>query len=110
MDRLKKNDLTGIGDILKSLKKKTKLGQMLENAEIWAHWPELAGPHLAEHAQPRTIKEGVLRIEVDSAVWMHKFNYHKWAIIKRINRMAGKELVHDVFIELIPDGEEIEKP
>jgi predicted nucleic acid-binding Zn ribbon protein len=109
---LKKNDPTGVGDILKALKKRTKLGRMLENAQIWEHWPELAGEPLASHARPRTVKDGQLRIEADSAVWMHKFNYHKWKIIKRINRMAGKELVSDVFIELIPDDKQMdgEKP
>jgi hypothetical protein len=51
-----------------------------------------------------------LRIEVDSAVWMHKINYRKWQILKRINRMARKELVSDIYIVLIADGERIDEP
>lgn len=104
---MKKNNPTGIGDILNTLKKQTPLGKLLEHAEIWEHWSEIAGPHLAEHGRPKTVKDGQLRVEVDSAVWMHKFNYHKWAIIKRVNRMARKELVSDMFFELVPDGEDV---
>lgn len=100
---MKKNEPEGVGDILARMKKTTKLGLNLEQAAIWTHWEEIAGPYLAAHGRPRTVREGQLRIEADSAVWMHRFAYRKWSIIKRINRMAGRELVHDIFIELIPD-------
>ena len=42
-----------------------------------------------------------------SAVWMHKLNYRKWQIMKKINKIAGKELVADMYIVLLPDGEEM---
>ena len=100
---MKKNEPEGVGDILARMKKSSKLGLSLEQAEIWSHWEEIAGPHLAAHGRPRAVREGQLRIEADSAVWMHRFAYRKWGIIKKINRMAGKELVHDIFVELIPD-------
>lgn len=56
------------------------------------------------HARPVSIKKGVLQVEVDSAVWMNKFSYRKWPILRRINRMARKELVHDIFLVLLEDG------
>jgi hypothetical protein len=37
---------------------------------------------------------------------MHKYSYCKWEIIRRINRMAGKELVSDLFFLLAEDAEE----
>jgi len=42
---------------------------------------------------------------VDSAVWMNKFSYRKWEIIRRINRQAGIELVSDLFLKLASDEE-----
>lgn len=103
----KKSNPTSVGDILSSLAATTKLGRHLEHAQIWEHWPEIAGP-LAAHGRPKTVKDGQLRIEAESAVWMHKFTYKRWALVKAINRLAGKELVHDIFVSLIGDGEEIE--
>lgn len=105
---MKKPRPTGVGEILETLKKTTALGQNLEHARIWEHWTELVGPHLSAHGRPQTVKDGQLRIEVDSAVWMHKYSYRKWQIVKRVNRMAGKELVHDIFLVLLPDGEAVE--
>lgn len=103
-----KNDLTGIGDILQKLKKTTKLGKSLEIAQIWDNWEELAGKELAMHGRPQTVRDMQLRIEADSAVWMHKFSYHKWTLIKRVNRMAKKELINDIFVTLVGDGESID--
>lgn len=104
---MKRYDLTGVGDILRKLTKTTKLGETLKKAELWEHWTEVVGEETARHCRPRTVQEGQLRIEVESAVWMHRLAYRKWDIVKKVNRLAGKELVHDVFLVLIPDGEMI---
>ena len=97
-----------IGDILSQLKQTTKLGGQLEQARIWERWPEVAGRHLSRHGAPKAIKDGTLHVEVDSPVWMHRLAYEKWDLVGRINRMAGRELVSDVFIVLRdeedPDG------
>lgn len=104
---MKRTKPEGVGDILANLKKTTDLGKHLEHAEIWEHWPEIVGETVAKHTRPQGIKEYQLRIEADSAVWMHKLNYRKWQIMKKINLMARKELVNDMYIVLVPDGEEM---
>ena len=97
---LKKKHPEHIGDILAAMVKTTPLGRNLEQAKIWEHWEELVGAHLAKHCRPHGIKEGQLRVAVESAVWMHKLSYVKWDLLKRINRMAGKELASDIFFLL----------
>ncbi|MBX7256339.1 MAG: DUF721 domain-containing protein [Candidatus Hydrogenedentes bacterium] len=89
-----------VGDILKNLKASSDLGKRLQQAEIWARWPELAGPNLAAHGFPKTIRDNMLYIEADSPVWMNRFAYEKWGLLKRINKLAGREVVSDVFITL----------
>lgn len=101
---MRKRKASSIGEIIETLKKTTKLGENLEQAQIWEHWSEIAGAHLSAHGRPCTVKDGQLRIAADSAVSMHRFSYRKWDIIKRVNRMAGKELIHDVFV-LLADEE-----
>ena len=103
----RRNKIEGVGDILAGLIKTTDLGKHLEHAEIWENWPEIVGEITAKHTRPQGIKEGQLRIEADSAVWMHKINYRKWQVLKKINRLAKKELVSDMYIVLLPDGEEM---
>lgn len=97
----------GVGEILESLKAKTRLGKQLRQAQIWERWPELAGQYLCGHGHPQTVKDQTLYIEAYSPVWMNKFAYYKWDIIRRINQMAGHELVSDIFILL---GEDVPSP
>lgn len=93
-------------EILKKLIATTPLGKVFEQAQIWDNWTEIAGKVLAGHGHPKDLREQRLRVIVDSAVWMHKYSYCKWEIIRRINRMAGKELVSDLFFLLAEDAEE----
>jgi predicted nucleic acid-binding Zn ribbon protein len=106
---LKKSDPVAIGKILDQLKRTTELGEQLEKARIWDRWNDLAGPHLSAHGKPRGIRDNVLYVEADSPVWMHRFALRKWDVLKRINRMAGKELVSDLFV-ILGDDEAAEAP
>lgn len=103
MNSSSKNDPTGIGEILDTLKHSTDLGRKLDEAQIWERWPEVVGMHLMPYGRPLGVKEGTLTIEVTSAVWMHKYSYDKAAILKRVNRLTGHEMVLDLFLKLAPD-------
>ena len=105
----KKHQPESVGDILARMVQQTTLGLNLEQAKIWENWAELVGGHLAAHCTPHNIKDGQLRVTVESAVWMHKLSYIKWDLLKRINRMAGKELVSDLFFRLASDEEDQEE-
>lgn len=98
-----------IADILAQMTQTTPLGLNLEQARIWENWEQLVGKHLAAHSRPFNIKDGQLRISVTSAVWMHKLSYIKWDLLRRINRMAGKELVSDIFLMLEKEDKNAEQ-
>jgi hypothetical protein len=99
---------TGVGDILASLKKSTPLGKRLKEAQIWQQWPSLAGARLCTHGHPVVVKDKTLHVEAYSAVWVSKFAYFKWSIIGRVNRMAGQELINDIYVTLAQDDGEAE--
>ena len=107
---MKSNKPQSVGQILTKLLKKTGLGKQLQQAKIWQHWPEIAGPDLHTRGRPRSVKDNTLIIEVDSTVWMNKYAYFKWEIMKRINRLAGRELVSDVFFVLAGEDESTQTP
>ncbi len=98
-------DPKSVHAILNKMVQTTVLGKQLAYAEIWNRWPEVAGPHLFEHGRPKTVKDGTLYIVAESPVWMHRFAFQKWTLIRRINRLAGAELVSDAFILLQADEE-----
>lgn len=103
---MKKKEPQGIGEILEAMKASSELGRNLEEAQIWERWPEVAGAQLMHHGRPAGLREGTLFVEVESAVWMHRFSYHKWEIVKRINGLLGHDLVSDLFLGLVSE----EKP
>jgi len=94
---------TGVGDILSSLKKTTNLGKRLKEARIWQEWPSLAGTKLCTHGNPVVVKDKTLHVEAYSPVWVSKFAYFKWDIIKRVNLMAEQELISDIYVTLAQD-------
>lgn len=96
----------GSAEILAAMTRHTPLGKLLEQAQIWERWSSLAGPQLSPHGRPLRIKDGVLHVAAENSAWAQSFAYHKWAIVRHINRMAGKELVHDLFIVLEEKKEE----
>ncbi len=107
--RRDKSHPTSVASILDSLKATTALGTQLEQARIWEEWPALAGARLSPHGFPVTVKDGTLYIEADNTVAMHQFAYQKWKLIQRINRLAQKELISDIFILLQPEDEKQEE-
>jgi len=100
---LKKIDPQHIGDILANAKQTSSLGAILEQAQIWNHWTELVGPALAPYGQPMGFRDKTLVVAAQSSVWMNTFAYKKLALIQRINQMAGRELVSDIFIVHMDD-------
>ncbi len=97
---------TGVGEILQRMIRGTELGERLQEAEIWEHWDTIAGPYLSPHSRPVAVRERVLHIEADSPVWMHKLAFKKWELVRRINVLARRELVSDVFLRLAEDDPE----
>ncbi len=96
-----------ISDILEELKATTDLGRRLEEAQIWEHWGAIAGSELAPHATPIGVRDGILVIAVDSAVWMHKFSYRKSEIIDKSNHFLTQDKLSEVFFTLKEDAAEL---
>ena len=103
------NKPIAIAEILAALTAEGPLHKQLEYAQIWEQWDRIAGTDLRDHGRPFSVRDGVLRVIAEGPVWMHRFAYHKWKIIRRVNRIARKELIHDVFISLSRDDADDEE-
>jgi len=97
---MNENKPEGIGDIIESMKTSSTLGKNLQEARIWERWPEIVGPKLMPYGQPLGVRDETLFIQVESAVWMHKFSYQKPQIIQQANKLVGEKLVSEIFLTL----------
>ncbi len=72
------------------------LDDALAAGTLWKGWCEVVGPDVAAHAEPTSLRDGVLRVRADSPVWAHEIGYLATEIKKRANETLGREAVAEV--------------
>lgn len=88
-------DPAPIRDVLK------ELGAMgikapVETAELWARWAEIVGDQIAKHASPSSLRDGVLRVRVESPTWATEIGYLGEDIRSQVNTALRTDAVREV--------------
>jgi predicted nucleic acid-binding Zn ribbon protein len=89
-----------LGDVLRAALARLPAAAELADYAVWAHWDAVVGAAVAQHAQPRRIRRGVLLVEVDSVEWMHQLQFLKHELRDRLNARLGRTGVREVFLVL----------
>ena len=55
-------------------------------AGVLGGWAELVGEAVATHARPRSVRQGVLTVEVDTPEWATQLRYLEGEVLRRIGR------------------------
>ncbi|MDQ4124277.1 MAG: DUF721 domain-containing protein [Actinomycetota bacterium] len=63
---------------------------------VWSAWKDIVGPAVAAHAEPTSLREGVLRVRADSPAWATEIGYLVEEIRSRANAVTGRPLVLEV--------------
>ncbi len=90
-------------DLLQAAGARLGLEGALETGLVWTCWSEIVGDATAAHAEPTSLKAGVLRIRTDSPTWATEVGYLKDEIKTRANRVVGRALVSEVRVWTSPD-------
>jgi predicted nucleic acid-binding Zn ribbon protein len=90
--------LVALRDVLAQAAGKLGVSDALATGALWRGWSDIVGDDVATHAEPTSLKEGVLRVRADSPVWATELGYLAEDIRARINRNAGSELVSKVIV------------
>ena len=67
-----------------------------KDIKIWRLWDEAVGKQIADHAQPSSIKEGILVVKVSNSVWLQELEFRTHEIRERINRALQREAVQKI--------------
>jgi predicted nucleic acid-binding Zn ribbon protein len=62
-------------------------------ATVFAHWEEIVGPSVAEHARPVSLVQGALVVSVDQPGWATQLRYLGGRLVERIAEVAGAGVV-----------------
>ena len=90
------DDLVPIGEVLDPLGVRMGLGRSRDAGLIWSRWSQIVGPSIAEHAEPSSLREGVLRVRADSPTWATELGYLAADIKARANELIGRGSVQEV--------------
>lgn len=81
----------------------------MQSARLFSKWAEIVGADVAARARPVSLKDGLLRIKTDSAIWAAEFRYLAPEVIKRVNIELGAPLVKEIKVWVNPDRDRQEK-
>jgi predicted nucleic acid-binding Zn ribbon protein len=90
------DDPQALRGLLRDLGGRIGMGGALEAATLRQRWNEIVGDAIAAHAEPSSLKDGVLRIRADSPAWATEISYLGAQIAARSNDLVGSEIVTEV--------------
>jgi predicted nucleic acid-binding Zn ribbon protein len=76
---------SSLDDVLRSLKRPTARA----SSGMFANWAEAVGPQIAAHAQPVSLADGRLVIEVDQPGWATQLRFLESELLERIRPFVG---------------------
>ncbi len=85
-----------IRNLLGEVGRKLGLRGAVETGVLWRRWPEVVGDTVAAHAEPTSLRDGVLRVRADSPTWATELGYLATQIVARANEVAGTEIVKEL--------------
>ena len=89
-----------IHSILDQTLKALEIDVPLKAHAIWGAWEEIVGKSVALHAQPRSIHNRILFINVSHSTWIQQLQFLKSTLIEKINAYLGEPLIEDIRFKL----------
>jgi hypothetical protein len=97
---LKKNrneDVVSMKNAIDAYLKAMGIDEKMHETAVLAKWELLMGEAVAKRTEKKYIKSKVLYLEINSAVMRDELMQSKQKIIDKINALAEKELIVDIF-------------
>lgn len=95
-------DPVRLKDVLESVGGRLGLKGAADGGFVWRMWPEIAGAVVAEHSEPTSLRDRVLRVRTDSPTWATEIAYLGADIARRANDTAGRKIVDEVRVWTSP--------
>lgn len=92
----KQRPMIKISDVLLKIAKKFDLEIKIVEQTINKNWTKLVGERIASHTRPDTVSYRRLLVCVDSPAWMQQLTFLKDDIIKKINKVIGRQIIKDI--------------
>jgi predicted nucleic acid-binding Zn ribbon protein len=82
-------DPTLVGAVLDRLVEASGWEEDIAVRSVFARWPELVGPEIADHCTPLGFVDGTVRVRTDSTAWATQLRLLAPAVVRRLNEELG---------------------
>ena len=80
--------------LVPAVMKQLGLEQRLQQSQVFYLWADIVGSDIARHAQPVSLRDGMLVVAVDHSTWLEQLvRYYKPMIIQKVQERVGKKAV-----------------
>ena len=87
-----------VGDVLARVLRRRGLDRELEYQKVLEDWPRLVGSGLARVTRARSVRNGVMVVEVPSSAWAMELNLRRRRIMARLNAGRGVRIRRVIFV------------
>jgi predicted nucleic acid-binding Zn ribbon protein len=85
-----------IGGALQESLRAQGLGFLVHEQKLREQWERVMGGKAAQVAQLESLKDFVLHVKVEGAVWRNELHYQLDAVRKRANEVLGADIVREI--------------
>jgi predicted nucleic acid-binding Zn ribbon protein len=93
-----------LGEVLAALGAELGLTGGDAATQLERRWSEVVGAEVAEHARPGAVRDGILTVVVDEAVWATQLRYLEAVIVERAGAVVGPDVVRSVRVRVVAPG------
>jgi len=69
---------------------------------VFAHWADIVGPQVADHARPLSLVGGVLAVAADEPGWATQLTYLEADLLRRLEEALGAGVVTRIAVRQRP--------
>lgn len=94
-----------MADAVSSALQRLGLEARVRQHDIWRIWPSVVGPQIARHAQPYSVSQGRLIVQVTDSVWLHHLSMMRHHLVKALNERLAPTEIRDMILRVgeVPD-------
>jgi predicted nucleic acid-binding Zn ribbon protein len=96
---MRRNQTQSIGEVLREYIEAMSMRRKLKESRLEKQWEELLGKNAASLTRKLVMKDGVLYVYLNSSVLRNELLMMRETLIRRLNEMAGEELIHKIVLQ-----------
>jgi len=87
-----------VGSILKELLNNLGIDKRIEEYEAFFDWKKTVGEKIASVSRAKSVRDGILIVEVKGSVWMSEISMVKHEVLVKLNKGKNRGKIRDIIL------------